>query len=337
MIKVGILGAETTAAGELIRILINHPDVELKTVASPSESGTPVTRIHRGLTGDTDLCVTPALSPEGHDAVFICGEPWTASQWMEQHKGDPGIDDLRIIDLTGAFRDGSYDMVYGFPEHNRKALVRGAKRTSIPSPAAIAVETALFPLAKNSLLSGPVNTIVSIAATENFRHNTSAGYADVCASTRLDPIAPQENRPDGDVIAREIEAALKAIQPSFSGSISLHLSRDGSISRGITVEAQTSCGVAIHELQRLYNEAYDDHNFTYNVAFIPSLADVANTNKCLLHLTYATAPDTGLPTLHITSVIDNLLKGAAGTAVHCLNLLFGLSERTGLALKASAF
>ncbi|MDE6528446.1 MAG: N-acetyl-gamma-glutamyl-phosphate reductase [Muribaculaceae bacterium] len=345
MIKIGILGAETIAAGELIRILINHPDVELRTVASSSEAGRTVAEVHRGLTGDTDLRIAASLTPDGHDAVFLCGENWMASEWMKLHHDNPAMSELRIIDLTGAFRDGSHQMVYGFPEYNRKALVRGARRASIPSPAAIAVETALFPLAKNLLLNGRINATVSIAATEDAAGNTSAGlsqhtsprYADISASTRLDPIAPQEHRPDGDAIAREIETAIRAIQPSFAGNISLRLSRDGSITRGITAVIETPCGVAPNELERLYNDAYSDHNFTYPVNTRPTVADVANTNKCLLHMEYATAPDSGLPLLRITSVIDNLLKGAAGTAVHCLNLLFGLSERTGLALKASAF
>lgn len=341
MIKIGILGAETIAAGELIRILINHPDIELKTVASLSETGRPVTDIHRGLTGDTSLRVVSTLTPDGHDAVFLCGEPWMASEWMERNQADPAMEEMCIIDLTGAFRDGSHQMVYGFPEHNRKALVRGARRASIPSPAAIAVETALFPLAKNLLLNGTIKATVNIAATENTKPGDSAtapnASADIGASTRLDPIAPQEHRPDGDAIAREIETALRSIQPSFAGNISLRLSRDGSITRGITAMVETTCGVALNELERLYNDAYDDHNFTYPVEFRPTVADVANTNKCLLHLGYDTAPDSGLPVLNVTSVIDNLLKGAAGTAVHCFNLLFGLSERTGLSLKASAF
>ena len=121
MIKIGILGAGTTAAGELIRILINHPDIELKTAASDSEAGRHISDIHRGLTGDTDLQASSTLLPEGHDAVFLCGEPWMAMQWMQLNADKPEMSDLRIIDLTGAFRDGSHNMVYGFPEYNRKA------------------------------------------------------------------------------------------------------------------------------------------------------------------------------------------------------------------------
>lgn len=336
MIKVGILGADTTAAGELIRILINHPDIELVTIASDNETGRQANTVHRGLIGDTDLSFTPELTPQGHDAVFLCGEPWMATKWMATHHEAAAASGLRIIDLTGAFRDGSYNMVYGLPEHNRKALVRGARCASIPSPAAMAIELALFPLAKNSLLDSPIAAIVNIAATEAF---TTPAYPDNdrSTSTRLDPIAPIANRPDGEIAAREINTAMQAIQPTFTSGISLHLGSNGTSPRGITATVDVPCSTPLPELQRLYSEAYSDHNFTYHIPTLPTVADVANTNKCLLHLNYITPPGTGLPTLRITTVIDNLLKGSAGTAVHCLNLLFGLSERTGLSLKASVF
>lgn len=340
MIKAAILGAETMAAGELIRILINHPDVELLTVASDTETGRRVDHLHRGLTGDTDLTLTPlaAVTSEEHDVVFLCGEPWMASSWMQLHDEGAHTQDVKVIDLTGAFRNGEYGMVYGLPEHNRKALVRGATRTSIPSAAATAVELALFPLAKNGLLSTTVNAVVSIAdAGTGTVTSRRATVENVSGSTRLDPIAPIENRPDGRDAAVETTAAMRAVQPSFSGSVNLRLSRDASRKRGLTATVELSCSIPLTELQRLYDEAYSDHSFTYPVEEIPVVADVANTNKCLLNIAYDTAPDTGLPTLRITAVIDNLLKGAAGTAVHCMNLLFGLSERTGLALKASAF
>ena len=336
MIKTGILGADTTAAGELIRILINHPDVELVTIASDNRTGLPASTIHRGLIGDTDLSFTPTLTPRGHDAVFLCGEPWMAAKWMQANGDAAAASNLRIIDLTGAFRDGTCGMVYGLPEHNRKALVRGATRTSIPSPAATAVELALFPLAKNSLLHNPVNATVDIAATETFTTNPTT-ESDRTTSTRLDPIAPIENRPDSELAAREITTAMQAVQPTFTQPVTLRLARNNTSPRGITATVDTPCTIPLPELRRLYAEAYSDHNFTYPVPTPPVIADVANTNKCLLHLGYITPPGTGLPTLRITTVIDNLLKGSAGTAVHCLNLLFGLSERTGLSLKASAF
>lgn len=341
MIKVGILAADTPAAGELIRILINHPDVELKTLASDANAGVHVTRLHRGLTGDSDLELSPvsSLIPEGHDVVFLCGEPWMAIKWMEQHEAAAAGGEVRLIDLTGAFRDGSYGMVYGFPEQNRKALVRGATRASVPSAVAMAIEPALFPLAKNGVLSAGVSALVSVPDPVPFEPVQLEFCGSLeqqrVSSTRLDPIAPQEHRPDGDSASAEVTAAVRSMQSSFPWPVSVKLSRNTSHARGITAKVTTECSVALGELERMFADAYEDHNFTYPVAEIPVEADVANTNKCLLSMRYTTGLDSGLPVLEISTVIDGLLKGAAGTAVHCMNLLFGLSERTGLALKAS--
>lgn len=344
MIKTGILGGHTAVAGELIRILINHPDVVLTTVASEEVAGRTVDTVHRGLTGDTDMRIVQTLEAKGHNAVFLCGEPWEARRWMEQNSPlleDSSDEPIRVIDLTGAFRDGSYSMVYGLPEHNRKALVRGATRTALPSPIAMAVGLALFPLAKNMLLQGPVNISATVAsAFSGAVKQATTEQPNIAISTRLDPIAPIENRPDTDDAAREITRLLRQIQPTFASSVSLSLSLDEATPRGISVTVDTPSVLPLSELERRFNEAYHDHNFTYLIDRCPSAADVANTNKCLLHLSYPSnnpEPFTASQSLRVTAVIDHLLKGSAGNAVHCMNLLFGLSERTGLSLKASAF
>lgn len=344
MIKVGILGAETAAAGELIRILINHPDVSLKTVASESEAGRDVSGLHRGLVGDIDMTVSATLDCAGHEVVFLCGEPWMARNWMQHNDAEARECGLKVIDLTGAFRDGSMDMVYGFPEFNRKALVRGALRASVPSVIASAVEPALFPLAKNNLLSGAgIQVSVTMAGADSgsgmlSEYPVQTSYN---VSTRLDPVAPNEHRPDAEAAAAEVSACLRLIQPSFAGPLQITLSRDGVVSRGVTGVVDVPCSISLNEVRRLFEEAYEDHGFTFPVDFTPVVADVANTNKCLVSLEYCdthlSGVSAGQPVLRITSVTDNLLKGAAGTAVHCMNLLFGLSERTALQLKASAF
>ena len=346
MIKTGILGGETMAAGELIRILINHPDVDLRAVASDSLAGRSVEEVHRGLVGDVSMRIEPDLDPEGLDVAFLCGEQWMARNWMERHAAKCEEADVRVIDLTGAFRNGEMDMVYGFPEFNRKPLVRGATRASLPSPVAMAVELALFPLAKNMLLSGDISAAVRIASTESFGDRrdargdaSSASFEKVACSTRLDPIAPIENRPDGEDAAREVASLLRVVQPSFGGGLKLHVSCDRDTPRGIITEVDVPLITSLGELRRLFGEAYEDHNFTYPVENVPAVLDVANTNKCLVYIGYPAdgevAEDGRI--VRITTVIDNLLKGAAGNAVHCLNLLFGLSERTGLALKASVY
>ncbi len=333
MIKTGIIGGHTLAAGELIRILVNHPDVTIMWVSSPQEAGRALTAVHRGLEGDTDATFIgdPAEADiAGLDIAFLCGEPWEARRFAELSKG---FADLRVIDLTGAFRDGSESMVYGLAEHNRKALVRGATRAALPSEVAMAAELALFPLAKNMLLHGDIEISAALASTVREHGAAAESEGDLAElSTRRDPVAPAENRPDAELAGAEITRAMKAVQPSFSGEVRVALSRDATAARGISVTAKVNCNQPLAELNRVFEDAYGDHSFTFLIGRRPEMADAANTNKCLIHIR---RDENGL--IEITSVIDNLLKGAAGNAVHCMNLLFGLSEKTGLALKGSAF
>lgn len=347
MINVGIIGGETEAAGELIRILINHPDVILRTVCSPLHAGERVDRYHRGLTGDTDLCFEKALDASKLNCVFLVGESWQAKEFMASvdapsHKldaDDDAEDALRIVDMTGSFINGDYDMVYGFPEYNRKALVRGALRASVPSAIATGVELSLFPLAKNYLLTGAIDSTVRMSR-KNSNVGSNATESDFAASqlsTRLDPVAPVEHRPDAERAAVEIEKAMKAIYPSFIGNLNLKLAADMSPLRGMMVVSDVPCSVNIEEIRRLYEEAYVDHSFAFIIDRLPETADISNTNKCLLNIEPAHGDHSysSAPVVRITAALDNLIKGSAGTAVHCMNLLFGLSERTGLALKAS--
>jgi len=184
------------------------------------------------------------------------------------------------------------------------------------------------------LLTGDINASVTIASTENFGtcNGVSAGsqnapFAELACSTRLDPIAPIENRPDGEDAAREVASLLHAVQSSFGGKVRLCVSRNNVSPRGIVAQVDVPLATSIGELRRLFSEG------------VPSVLDVANTNKCLVYVGYPFDVEVAGDgrCVRVTAVIDNLLKGAAGNAVHCLNLLFGLSERTGLALKASAF
>lgn len=346
MINVGIIGGETEAAGELIRILINHPDVILRTVCSPLHAGERVDRYHRGLTGDTELCFENTLEVSKLNCVFLVGESWQAKEFMTSvnapsHKldaDDDAEDALRIVDMTGSFINGDYGMVYGFPEYNRKALVRGALRASVPSAIATGVELSLFPLAKNHLLTGAIDSTVKMSRHNNIESaTTQADFAASQLSTRLDPVAPVEHRPDAERAAAEIEKVMKEIYHSFVGKLNLKLATDMSPLRGMTVVSDVPCSVNIEEIKRLYEEAYVDHSFAYIIDRLPETADISNTNKCLLNIEPVNGKHSysSVPIVRITAVLDNLIKGSAGTAVHCMNLLFGLSERTGLALKAS--
>lgn len=352
MINVGIIGGETQAAGELIRILLNHPDVFLRQVCSTEHVGERLDRYHRGLTGDTDLCFTRELTDPHINCVFLVGEPWQAQEYVEKlgdvavSKGDSDEESdslLHIIDMTGRYRDGSAAMVYGFAENRRKAMVRGALRASIPSAEALAIELALFPIAKNHLLRGDVNATFECfgaaptADGEKSGRTYWAGSADPRLSTRLDPIAPIENRPDIEHAADEALRELREIDGGSNSAINVSQTYNPESHRGLKLTAYVPCGVNVEEVKRLYEEAYVDHGFTFLIDREPSVLDISNTNKCLISIE---PQNTGMisgsmPGLKITAVMDNLVKGAAGNAVHCMNLLFGLSERTGLALKAS--
>jgi N-acetyl-gamma-glutamyl-phosphate reductase len=362
VINVGIIGGETDAAGELIRILINHPDVILRGVCSPEHAGKRLDSYHLGLIGDTDLCFTDKLDTSKLNCVFLVGESWQAHKFVTSIDAplnkldmddEEAEDALRIIDMTGSFLDGSYGMVYGFPEYHRKALVRGALRASVPSAVAVAMELALFPMAKNHLLNGRIDATVELPRKPESRvmersdsRTTSTvgvqpGYGDNAIlasqlSTRLDPVAPVENRPDSETAATEIEREMKVIDPSFNGKINLRLSTHPSRSRGILVDIHVPCNVTVDDVKHLYEEAYSDHSFTFPVDRKPLVAEVANTNKCLLTID-SERPTTSpaLPGISVHAVVDALVKGSAGNAVHCMNLLFGLSERTGLSLKAA--
>lgn len=357
MINVGIIGGDTEAAGELIRILINHPDVIIRAVSAPEHAGQRIDRHHRGLTGDTDLCFVKNIDLSKLNCVFMVGESWQAKEFIKSvgvpaHRSETGNEDgeelLRIIDMTGSFLSGEEGMVYGFPEYHRKALVRGALRASVPSAIALAVEAALFPLAKNHLLTNHVRVMVKrsrkpvadISPSETFSASNHNNLFDRLASelsTRLDPVAPVDNRPDTEKAQAEIVAEMKEIDPTFNGRIDLRMATDTSRLRGITATIDVPCAITVEEARNLYEEAYSDHAFTFLINRQPQTADISNTNKCLLNIIQAdtnTLPG-GSPGLRISVAIDDLVKGSAGTAVHCMNLLFGLSERTGLSLKAS--
>lgn len=322
-------------------------------MCSPEHAGQRIDRLHRGLTGDTDLCFVTSIDPSKLNCVFLVGESWQAKEFMEkveapvhrsEAEGEEDSEDiLRIIDMTGSFNGGEHGMVYGFPEYNRKSLVRGALRASVPSAIATGVELALFPLAKNHLLGGVVDATVCMSRKSGRQDGQAVIPNDFAASqlsTRLDPVAPVEHRPDTERAASEIEREMKEIDPSFSGHVNLSLSTDMSPLRGMTVTVKVACGVNVDEIRRIYEEAYSDHSFTFLIDRLPETADISNTNKCLLNIVPVEELSFGMqlsnePAIKITAVLDDFIKGSAGTGVHCMNLLFGLSERTGLALKAS--
>lgn len=323
MIKAGIISGSGYVAGELIRLLIHHPDVELTFVQSGSNAGKRIDTVHRGLTGDTEMTFIPEAPLAEADVVFLCKPHGRSREFLES------VDlpeDLRVIDLSIDHRIKSEDndFVYGLPELNRKAIVRGARHVANPGCYATAIELSLLPLAKNLLLNNDIHVTAISGSTGLGAKPRDTNHF----SWRHDNVAPYR------VLAHqhipEIRQTLTALQSSFTSAVNF-IPVHGPFPRGIMAVSYTDTAMDLDMIRSLYEEAYSDHSFTHITDRTPDLHDVVNTNKCLIHLDKAGSK------LVVTTVIDNLLKGAAGTAVHNMNLLFGLHETVGLQLKPSAF
>lgn len=302
MIKAAIMGGSGCRAGELVRLIINHPDVNLLWAYSLSHAGAAISDIHRGLVGECDMTFTDKADLSAVDVLFSCLPHGKLREFLD---GRETPENLRIIDITGDYRhDGDkHGFTYGLPELNRKALVRGATKASTPSPAVHAAALGLLPLAKNLLLNSPIEIKGITASTDS-----SAG---------------------NDFVS-EISDALAALQASFNAPVTVDMAT-GDFPRGTIVTITTETSLTPDSVRQLFEDFYDDHNFTFVIDRPVEILDVANTNKALIHI----SKDNG--TLTVSVVIDNIVKGSAGNAIHCMNLLFGLHERTGLCLKASAY
>lgn len=323
MIKAGIIGGAGYTAGELLRLLLNHPDVEIKWVNSSSNAGNKVANVHQGLIGETDLVFTDQTPWEEIDVLFCCTPHGETRKFMESHEVPQ---ELRIIDLSTDYRieDGSHEFVYGLPELNRKRIVRGTTRVANPGCFATAIQLALLPLAKNLMLNSDIHvTAITGSTGAGVKPSATSHF-----SWRNDNVSIY--KPFKHQHLAEIKQSLKTLQNSFNADINFIPVR-GCFSRGIMAIVYMDCSIELDEIKKLYEEYYEDHNFTFVTDKATDLKDVVNTNKCILHLEKVEDK------LLITSVIDNLVKGASGQAVHNMNLLFGLHECVGLRLKPSAF
>lgn len=322
MIKIGIIGGAGYTAGELIRLLINHPDAEIVFVNSSSNAGNKLTDVHGGLYGETDMMFTGNLPLDEIDLLFFCTAHGDTKRFLESH---PVPGNLKIIDLSQDYRlaSPSHEFIYGLPELNRRAICK-SKYVANPGCFATGIQLALLPLAKHLMINrtvhvnaitGSTGAGVKPSATSHFswRDNNLSIYK---------PFAHQH--------LAEIRQSLAQLQKSFNASIDFIPVR-GNFTRGIFTTAYMDCKIELDEIRRIYDEYYEDHSFTFVVDSNPDLKQVVNTNKCLLHLQKTDGK------LLIISVIDNLLKGASGQAVHNMNLLFNLEETVGLHLKPSAF
>ena len=321
MIKVGILGAAGYTGGELIRLLLNHPEAEIVFANSESNAGNLASDVHEGLIGDTDLLFTDAMPFDQVDVVFFCFGHGKSEAFLKEHTIPANI---KIIDLAQDFRiKGNHDYVYGLPEINKAEIVK-AQHVANPGCFATAIQVALLPAAKMGLLTEDV-------AVNAITGSTGAGQkpgATTHFSWRSDNLSIYKAFSHQHIA--EIRQSLTQIQGCLDASIDFIPYR-GNFARGIFCTAVVKTIANAEDVIAAYKDFYRDAAFTHYSDKAIDLKQVVNTNKALVHV------DCFEGKILVTSAIDNLLKGAVGQAVQNMNLLFGLEETAGLKLKASAF
>ena len=320
--KIGILGGAGYTGGELIRILLNHPQAEIVFVNSESNAGRPVTDVHEGLYGETDLCFTDGMPFGDVDVLFFCFGHGKSRQFLAEHDVPGGA---RIIDMAQDFRLAApgNDFVYGLPEINRSRIA-AARHVANPGCFATCIQLGLLPAAKMGLLTEDI-------AVNAITGSTGAGQkpgATTHFSWRTDNISIY--KPFTHQHVPEIRQSLAMMQGGLDAGIDFIPYR-GCFARGIFATAVVRTEADERDIIAGYEDFYRDEPFTRYVGKPLDLKQVVNTNKCLVHCEkYGNK-------LLITSCIDNLLKGAVGQAVQNMNIMFGLEETVGLRLKPSAF
>lgn len=321
MIRAGIIGGAGYTAGELLRLLVNHPQVAVSFVHSVSAASRSVCEVHEGLAGDTDLVFTDEYDPAGVDVIFLCGAHGGSAAVLDER---PVPASVKVIDLAQDFRDGGRGFVYGLPELNRKAIA-GASRIANPGCFATAVELALLPLASAGLLVDEVQlTAITGSTGAGVRTSPTTHFSWRSGNVSTYKVFTHQH-------LAEIRRSLGAASPASDLPGINFVPVRGGFTRGIFAVMHTPCSLDTGALRSLYREFYADEPFTHVSESPVDLKQVVNTNKCLINVESIDGRAV------VTSVIDNLLKGASGQAVQNMNIAFGLDERSALRLKASAF
>jgi N-acetyl-gamma-glutamyl-phosphate reductase len=323
-IKVGIIGGAGYTGGELIRLLIHHPGVSVSFIHSRSNAGKPVHSVHQDLLGNTELKFSGELNDDV-DVIFLCLGHGESKKFLTENKI---ADKVKVIDLANDFRLSqssqlaARSFVYGLPELNRDQIKK-ANNVANPGCFATTIQLGLLPLAKAGLLKDVYTTGItgstgagqSLSGTSHFswRENNIQAYKTLTHQH-----------------LGEIGESLKQLQPAGDIHVNFVPWR-GDFTRGIFISSQVRCEESVIELNKLYEDFYSGHPFTYITKEPVFLKQVVNTNKCIIQLEKVD------DILVVHSVADNLLKGASGQAVQNMNLMFGFDETTGLNLKANYF
>lgn len=325
MLKVGIIGGAGYTAGELIRLIIHHPKVALNFVYSTSNAGNQISAIHQDLVGSLDMNFTDTITPD-IDILFLCLAHGNSIAFLEKHTFHSKT---KIIDLSNDFRLENNDkfknktFIYGLPELQKDQITNG-QYIANPGCFATAIQLAILPLASKKLLNtelhinavtGATGAGTSLSKTTHFswRNNNFSHYK---------PFTHQH--------LPEIYQSIKKLQTNYNSEISFIPNR-GNFSRGIFATTYLKFDGSIEYAKSIYREYYKDASFTFISDNNIHLKQIVNTNNCLIHLQKENGK------LLITSVIDNLLKGAAGQAIQNMNLMYGFEETSGLKLKATYF
>ncbi len=320
MIKIGLLGGSGYVAGELLRILLNHPKVNISSVVSRSQGGFPITKIHKDLVGDTNIFFTENL--DDVEVVFLCLGSNNSKNTLNSISYKTSIidlsNDLRLLNYSSG-----REFIYGLSELNRDRIKK-ARNISNPGCFATVIQLALLPLANMALLkddihisaitgsSGGGRSTINEHSNFNFRSNNISSYK-VFTHQHI----------------KEIYQNIKFLQRNFQQRI-FFTPYKGNFTRGIFATIYIRSSISLMEIEDIYKNFYKDHPFTHLSENPLHIKQVINTNKCLLHI------DKENGFLIISSIIDNLIKGASGQAIQNLNLMYGYKETSGLELKSLA-
>ncbi|MBN8575300.1 MAG: N-acetyl-gamma-glutamyl-phosphate reductase [Cytophagales bacterium] len=321
-IKAGIIGGAGYTGGETLRLLLNHPQVEVSFVQSRSQAGKPVTTTHTDLIGETDLIYAADFN-QPVDVLFLCLSHGESKKLLSEQNF---ASTTRIIDLGNDFRlgdkAGDREFVYGLPEFQRDKI-RQAKNIANPGCFATTIQLGLLPLAQAGLLSTVYTTGItgSTGAGQKLQDTTHFTW-------RANNISAYKTLSHQHL--GEINQTLKKLQPTFGGEVNFVPWR-GDFTRGIFVTSVVTTQLTLDEVLKRYEDFYASHPFTHVSNDTIDLKQVVNTNKCFTSLEKVGDK------LAIHSITDNLLKGASGQAVQNMNLMFGLDESEGLKLKGNVF
>jgi N-acetyl-gamma-glutamyl-phosphate reductase len=324
-VLVGIVGGAGYTGGEMLRILLNHPNVEIAFLHSTSNAGKHVYEVHADLFGDTDLKFATELA-FNIDVLFLCVGHGDAKKFLDTIYIP---DHIKVIDLSQDFRltqsskHKTKSFVYGLPELNREAI-KQAHNIANPGCFATCLELGLLPLAAKDLL----NSEVHITATTGSTGAGQSPSATTHFTWRNDNLSVYKAFEHQHL--NEIGQSLKQLQPGFDHAINFIPYR-GDFTRGIIASMYVDCNLGEAEALRTYQQYYAGHPFTHVTNHDIDLKQVVNTNKCIIQVKKHGDK------IFIVSILDNLLKGASGQAVQNMNLMFGLDEMAGLRLKATAF